>query len=95
LSSRLRINQSCRHATDISVRARHAQNRQMMAALTEKGYEVNFVWGRRSHSGKPGGAILPEMVATFGEMDLSEALNQLDGRLALRELQGGASAGWR
>lgn len=33
-------------------------------------------------------SIRAEMVATFGEMNLSEALNLLDGHLALRELQG-------
>ncbi len=32
-------------------------------------------------------AIRAEMVATFGEMDLAEALNLLDGHLALRELR--------
>jgi len=31
--------------------------------------------------------IRAEMVEAFGEMDLSEALNLLDGHLALRELQ--------
>lgn len=33
-------------------------------------------------------AIRAEMVASFGEMNLAEALNLLDGHLALRELQG-------
>lgn len=33
-------------------------------------------------------SIRAEMIATFGEMNLSEALNLLDGHLALRELQG-------
>jgi ADP-dependent phosphofructokinase/glucokinase len=32
--------------------------------------------------------IRAEMVASFGEMNLAEALNLLDGHLALRELQG-------
>lgn len=40
----------------------HAQNRRMVAALTEKGYDVNFVWGIGTHSNKQGGAILPEML---------------------------------
>ncbi len=40
----------------------HAQNRKMVAALTEKGYDVNFTWGIGTHSGKQGGAILPEML---------------------------------
>ena len=33
-------------------------------------------------------SIRAEMVATFGEFQLAEALNLLDGHLALRELQG-------
>ena len=40
----------------------HAQNRKMVAALTEKGYDVNFVWGIGTHSNKQGGAMLPEML---------------------------------
>lgn len=32
--------------------------------------------------------IRAEMIETFGEQNLSEALNLLDGHLALRELQG-------
>lgn len=40
----------------------HAQNRKMVAALTEKGYDVNFVWGVGTHSNKQGGAMLPEML---------------------------------
>ena len=40
----------------------HAQNRRMVAALTEKGYDVNYVWGIGTHSNKQGGAILPEML---------------------------------
>jgi enterochelin esterase-like enzyme len=40
----------------------HAQNRQMVAALTEKGYDVNYTWGIGTHSNKQGGAILPEML---------------------------------
>ena len=35
--------------------------------------------------------IRAEMVATFGELQLAEALNLLDGHLALRELQGDKS----
>ena len=33
-------------------------------------------------------SIRAEMIATYGEMNLTEALNLLDGHLALRELQG-------
>ena len=40
----------------------HAQNRLMVAALTEKGYDVNYCWGIGTHSGKQGGAMLPEML---------------------------------
>ncbi len=40
----------------------HAQNRLMVAALTEKGYDVNYCWGIGTHSNKQGGAMLPEML---------------------------------
>ena len=40
----------------------HAQNIRMVAALTEKGYDVNFTWGLGTHSNKQGGAILPDML---------------------------------
>jgi enterochelin esterase-like enzyme len=40
----------------------YAQNRKMVAALTEKGYDVNYSWGIGSHSGKHGGAIFPDML---------------------------------
>ena len=40
----------------------HAQNLEMAAALTEKGYDVNFTWGIGTHSNKQAGAILPEML---------------------------------
>lgn len=40
----------------------HAQNIKMQAALTEKGYDVNFTWGIGTHSNKQGGAIFPEMM---------------------------------
>jgi enterochelin esterase family protein len=40
----------------------HAQNRLMVAALEEKGYDVNYVWGIGTHSNKQGGAMLPEML---------------------------------
>jgi len=36
-------------------------------------------------------SIRAEMIATFGEFQLAEALNLLDGHLALRELQGDKS----
>ncbi len=38
------------------------QNTRMLQALTEKGYEVNYVWGIGRHGSKQGGAILPEMM---------------------------------
>ena len=40
----------------------HTQNRKMVAALTEKGYDVNYCWGIGSHSNKQGGAMMPEML---------------------------------
>ena len=40
----------------------HAQNIKMAAALTEKGYDVNYCWGLGTHSNKHGGAIMPEML---------------------------------
>lgn len=40
----------------------HTQNRKMVAALTEKGYDVNFTWGIGTHSNKQAGAVLPEMM---------------------------------
>jgi enterochelin esterase family protein len=38
------------------------QNVRLMQALTDKGYEVNYVWGMNKHGQKMGGAILPEMM---------------------------------
>jgi enterochelin esterase-like enzyme len=40
----------------------HTQNRRMVSALTEKGYDVNYCWGIGTHSNKQGGAMLPEML---------------------------------
>jgi enterochelin esterase family protein len=40
----------------------HAQNLKMVAALTKKGYDVNFTWGIGTHSNKQAGAIFPEMM---------------------------------
>jgi enterochelin esterase-like enzyme len=40
----------------------HAQNLRMVAALTEKGYDVNYTWGIGTHSNKQGGAIFPDML---------------------------------
>ena len=40
----------------------HAQNIKMVAALTSKGYDVNYCWGIGTHSNKQGGAMLPEML---------------------------------
>jgi enterochelin esterase family protein len=34
----------------------------MLAAPTEKGYDVNHVWGIGTHSNKQGGAIMPELL---------------------------------
>ncbi len=40
----------------------YTQNRLMVEALEEKGYDVNYVWGIGTHSNKQGGAMLPEML---------------------------------
>jgi len=40
----------------------HAQNLKMAAALTDKGYDVNYCWGIGTHSNKQGGAMMPEML---------------------------------
>ncbi len=40
----------------------HTQNRKMVVALTEKGYDVNYCWGIGAHSNKQGGAMMPEML---------------------------------
>ena len=40
----------------------HAQNIKMVDALSEKKYDVNYCWGIGTHSGKQGGAIMPEML---------------------------------
>jgi enterochelin esterase-like enzyme len=38
------------------------QNNRMVQALTEKGYDVNYVFGIGKHGQKQAGAILPEMM---------------------------------
>jgi enterochelin esterase family protein len=38
------------------------QNVKMAAALTQKGYDVNYSWGMGVHSHDMGGAMLPEMM---------------------------------
>jgi enterochelin esterase family protein len=40
----------------------HAQNIKMAAALTDRRYDVNYVWGLGTHSNKQGGAIMPDML---------------------------------
>jgi enterochelin esterase-like enzyme len=40
----------------------HAQNIKMVAALTERHYDVNYCWGIGTHSNKQGGAIMPDML---------------------------------
>ncbi len=50
------------NATYNAERDWYAQNRKMAAALTEKGYDVNYTWGIGTHSSKQAGAILPEML---------------------------------
>jgi enterochelin esterase family protein len=38
------------------------QNVRLMQALTEKGYDVNYVWGLNTHGQRMGGPMLPEMM---------------------------------
>jgi enterochelin esterase-like enzyme len=38
------------------------QNVRLVEAMTEKGYDINYVWGIGQHSARHGGAILPDMM---------------------------------
>jgi len=38
------------------------QNVRLMQALTDKGYDVNYVWGLNTHGQRMGGPLLPEMM---------------------------------
>jgi enterochelin esterase family protein len=38
------------------------QNVRMVQALTEKGYDVNYVWGLNTHGQRMGGPMVPEML---------------------------------
>ncbi|MEO7190748.1 MAG: alpha/beta hydrolase-fold protein [Vicinamibacterales bacterium] len=38
------------------------QNVRLMRALTDKGYDVNYVWGLNTHGQRMGGPMLPEMM---------------------------------
>jgi enterochelin esterase family protein len=38
------------------------QNVRLMRALTDKGYDVNYVWGMNTHGQRMGGPMLPEMM---------------------------------
>jgi enterochelin esterase family protein len=38
------------------------QNVRLMQALTDKGYDVNYVWGLNTHGQRMGGPMLPEML---------------------------------
>jgi enterochelin esterase family protein len=40
----------------------HAQNIKMAAALTAKGYDLNYTWGIGTHNNRQAGAALPEML---------------------------------
>ncbi len=40
----------------------HKQNKLMVAALQEKGYDLQYVFGDGGHSDNHGGAIMPEML---------------------------------
>jgi enterochelin esterase family protein len=56
----------------------HGQNIRMVAALTEKGYDVNYAWGIGTHSNKQGGAILPDMLRWLWR-DYPRADDPMDG----------------
>lgn len=38
------------------------QNARLVEAMSEKGYDINYVWGIGQHSPKHGGAILPDVM---------------------------------
>jgi enterochelin esterase family protein len=38
------------------------QNVRLVEAMTEKGYDINYVWGIGAHNQKHGGAVFPEMM---------------------------------
>jgi enterochelin esterase-like enzyme len=38
------------------------QNTRLVEALSEKGYDINYVWGIGAHNQKHGGAVFPEMM---------------------------------
>ena len=38
------------------------QNVRMAEALTEKGYDLNYIWGINTHGQRMGGTMLPEMM---------------------------------
>jgi enterochelin esterase-like enzyme len=40
----------------------HLQNEKMVAALKEKGYDLNYVYGEGGHSDDHGGSLLPEIL---------------------------------
>ncbi|HYP16880.1 MAG TPA: alpha/beta hydrolase-fold protein, partial [Opitutus sp.] len=59
----------------------YRQNRRMVAALTEKGYDVAYTWGIGGHSNKHGGAILPEMLRwLWRDYPRSDDPNDASGR---------------
>jgi predicted alpha/beta superfamily hydrolase len=56
------MNRSVEPPTYDARRDWHAQNIRMLAALTDKGYDVNFTWGIGTHNNRQAGAALPEML---------------------------------
>jgi len=53
----MRIRQSWRQRASTKF-----QNEAMLAALTEKGYEVTHVFAEGTHSDAHGGSIMPDML---------------------------------
>jgi enterochelin esterase family protein len=70
-----------------------AQNRKMVEALTEKKYDVNYVWGVGTHSSKQGGAIMPDMLRWLWRDTPRTDDPQDDSQRKLLEVEGGGANG--
>ena len=57
------------------------QNVQMVKALTEKGYDVNYVFGVNTHGHRMGGPMVPEMLRwLWRDHDMNTDVNDTIGR---------------
>jgi len=57
------------------------QNVQMVKALTEKGYDINYVFGLNTHGQRMGGPMLPEMLRwLWRDHDMNTDVNDMVGR---------------